>query len=49
MNDIPVYDWDDAIEFISKRCDISVEDIKQVLSIEEDYMRSVGIIDDTQS
>lgn len=44
MNEIPVYDIDDAIDFISLRSNIPVEVIEQVLLLDEDYMRSVGII-----
>lgn len=40
----PVYDWDDAINFIAERCDIDKETIEKILILEEDYMRSIGII-----
>lgn len=40
----PVYDWDDAINFITERCDIDKETIEKILILEEDYMRSIGII-----
>lgn len=40
----PVYEWEDAINFIAERCDIDKETIEKVLILEEDYMRSVGII-----
>lgn len=40
----PVYEWEDAINFIAERCDIDEEVIEKVLLLEEDYMRSVEII-----
>lgn len=40
----PVYEWEDAINFIVERCDIDKETIEKVLILEEDYMRSIGII-----
>ena len=40
----PVYEWEDAINFIAERCDSDKETIEKVLILEEDYMRSVGII-----
>lgn len=40
----PVYEWEDAINFIAERCDIDKETIEKVLILEEDYMRSIGII-----
>lgn len=43
-NNIPVYDYEDAINFIAERCDISKDIIEKVLTLEEDYMRSIGII-----
>lgn len=45
-NNTPVYDFEDAINFISERCDISQDIIEKILTLEEDYMRSVGIISD---
>lgn len=42
----PVYDFEEAISFISEKCDISREYIEKVLMLEEDYMRSIGIISD---
>ena len=47
-NNIPVYDFEDAINFISERCDISKDTIEKVLTLEEDYMRSIGIISDEE-
>jgi hypothetical protein len=45
MNEnIPVYDWNDAINFIAERCNIDKETIENVLLLEEDYMRTIGII-----
>jgi len=44
MNNTPVYDYEDAINFIGERSNISKDIIEKVLMLEEDYMRSVGII-----
>ena len=44
MDEVLVYDIDDAIEFISSRSDIPAEIVEQVLLLDEDYMRSVGIM-----
>lgn len=46
MNDTPVYEYEDAIKFISERCDFGKDIIEKVLLLEEDYMRSIGIIED---
>lgn len=46
MNNTPVYDYEDAINFIGERSNISKKIIEKVLILEEDYMRSVGIISD---
>lgn len=43
----PIYSWDDAINFIVERCKVDKDTIEKVLNLEEDYMRSVGIIMDT--
>lgn len=48
-NNIPVYDYKEAINFISERCNICQDIIDKVLTMEEDYMRSIGIIDDEES
>ena len=40
----PVYEWEDAINFIAERCDVDKETIEKVLLLEEDYMRTIGII-----
>lgn len=48
MDNTPVYDYEDAINFISERCDISKDTIEKVLMLEEDYMRSIGIVVDEQ-
>lgn len=47
-NNIPVYDYEDAINFIAERCDISKDIIEKVLTLEDDYMRSIGIISDEE-
>lgn len=44
----PVYEWEDAINFIAERCNIDKEIIEKVLLLEEDYMRSIGIIVDKE-
>lgn len=45
MNDnIPVYNWDKAVDYITERCSLEKKVIEEVLLLEEDYMRSVGII-----
>jgi len=44
MNNTPVYDYVEAINFIAERCDIGKDIIEKVLALEEDYMRSIGII-----
>ena len=48
MDNTPVYDYDDAINFIAERCDAGKDIIEKILLLEEDYMRSIGIIDDGQ-
>lgn len=45
MGNMPIYDYDDAINFIAERSDIGKDVIEKVLSLEEDYMRSIGIIE----
>lgn len=45
VNNTPVYEYEDAINFIAERCDVSMDVIEKVLLLEEDYMRSIGIID----
>lgn len=46
MDNTPVYDFDEAVKFISERCEIERNIIDKVLMLEEDYMRSIGIICD---
>ena len=48
-NSTPVYDYEEAINFIAERCDTSKEVIEKVLVLEEDYMCSIGIISDEES
>lgn len=43
-NNTPVYEWSNAIEYIANRCNLSRDIIEHVLELEEDYMRSIGII-----
>ena len=45
-NNMPVYDFEETINFFSEKCDISRDNIETVLMLEEDYMRSIGIISD---
>lgn len=45
----PVYDWDDAVNFIAARCNHDKKTIDEILLIEEDYMRSIGIIVDGEA
>ena len=45
-NNTPVYDYEDAINFIAERCNINKDTIEKVLMLEEDYMHSIGIIED---
>lgn len=40
----PVYEWEDAINFIAERSNIDKNIIEKILELEEDYMRSIGII-----
>ena len=47
-NNTPVYDYEKVINFIAERCDISKEVIEKILVLEEDYMRSIGIIIDEE-
>lgn len=48
MEQTPIYDFADAVDFIRARCNIHIEDIERVLTLEEEYMRSVGIINDEE-
>lgn len=46
---LPEYDQDEAVEFIKQDCRTSIlseSAIRKVLDVEEDYMRSKGIIED---
>ena len=43
-----VYEWEDAINYIAERCDVDKETIEKVLLLEEDYMRTIGIIVDEE-
>lgn len=45
MDNTPVYDFDEAVKFISERCEIERNIIDKILILEEDYMRSIGIIE----
>lgn len=48
-NSTPVYDYEEAVDFIAERSDIGNDIIEKVLALEEDYMRSIGIISDEES
>lgn len=39
-----VYDWNNAIEFIHDRCNLSRDMIDEVLELEQEYMKSIGIV-----
>lgn len=41
---IPMWVWEDAVDFIAVRCNISREDIERVLELEDRYMREIGLI-----
>lgn len=47
-NNTSVYDYEDAINFILERCNVSRDTIENILMLEEDYMRSIGIISDEE-
>lgn len=47
-NNTLVYDYEEAVNFITERCDISKDIIEKILILEEDYMRSIGIINDEE-
>lgn len=49
MENTPVYEWEDAIKYIKERCNLSEDDIETVLTLEEDYMKKVGIMQDNES
>lgn len=40
----PVFNWDDAVNFIIEKCEVDKDIVEKVLELEEEYMRSVGII-----
>lgn len=40
----PVFDWEDAVNFITERCEVDRDTVEKVLELEEEYMRNVGII-----
>lgn len=48
MDNTPVYDYEDAINFIAERCGVDKNIIEKILILEEDYMRSIGIINDEE-
>lgn len=40
----PVFNWDDAVNFITEKCEVGKDIVEKVLELEEAYMRKVGII-----
>ncbi|MDE6232157.1 MAG: hypothetical protein K2M60_02240 [Lachnospiraceae bacterium] len=48
IQNIPVYRKNDAIKFIAKRSNINKDIIEKVLSLDEDYMRSIRIIEEIE-
>lgn len=45
MNEnMPVFDWENAVEYIANRCELDKSTVEKVLLLEEEYMRNVGII-----
>ena len=42
--DAPIYVFEDAVNFIAERCNTDRETIEKILMLEDDYMRSDGII-----
>lgn len=40
----PVFDWEDAVNFITDRCEVDKNIVEKVLELEEEYMRNIGII-----
>lgn len=45
MNEnMPVFDWENAVEYIANRCELDKRTVEKVLLLEEEYMRNVGII-----
>lgn len=47
-NNTPVYDFDDAVNYIAERCNVDIGKIEEVLTLEYDYMCSIGIISDEE-
>lgn len=41
-----MYYYEDAVKFISERCDVNEEDILKILELELDYMRSIGLVEE---
>lgn len=47
MNDeMIIYKFEDAVDFIAERCDIDKDLIEKVLELEEGYLRSIGVIEE---
>lgn len=45
MNEnVPVYEWEDAIKFIAERSNINKETIEKVLELEEEYLKTIGVV-----
>ena len=46
IDDAPVWDFEDAVNFIHERTDVNYIDIKTVLEAEMEYMKSIGLIEE---
>ena len=42
MNE-PIYNVEEAVNYIAKRCDVNKETIENILDLELDYMVSIGL------
>ena len=42
MNE-PVYNVEEAVNYIAERCDVDKETIENILDLELDYMVSIGL------
>lgn len=45
----PMWVWEDAVDFIAVRCNLSRDDIDLVLELEDQYMREIGLIVEAES
>ena len=44
VKNTPVWDWNEAVEFVAERCDVDIKFIEEVFECENEYMRFKGII-----